>query len=287
VKPILAGKANLAKLKYPVLASYKLDGIRALVIGGVVYSRKMKPIPSVQVQGYYGRTAFNGFDGELIVGPANAPDVCNRTQSHVMSVNKPAAQLMFHVFDDFTPQRGDAQFCNRSASVDRRCMKLARHPVVPVQQFTVVDSEILDKFEKHAVAQGYEGVMLRSEYGPYKQGRSTTREGYLLKLKRFEDGEAIVLSVEEEMHNANEKVDGKRTSHKAGKSGKGTLGALVVQDVKTRAPFNIGTGFTASERHELWESRAALGGRVVRYRFFPTGSKDAPRFPVFAGWRED
>ena len=39
---------------------------------------------------------------------------------------------------------------------------------------------------------------------PYKQGRSTVREGYLLKVKTFLDDEATVVRFEERMHNGNE-----------------------------------------------------------------------------------
>ena len=80
--------------------------------------------------------------------------------------------------------------------------------------------------------------------GPYKCGRSTVREGYLLKLKRFADGEAVILGCCEQMHNANAAQQDafgrtKRSSHKDNKIGKATLGA-----------------------------------------------KDAPRFPVWLGFRD-
>src|SRR5690606_28483163 len=56
-------------------------------------------------------------------------------------------------------------------------------------------SDVLD-YESTCLARGYEGVMLRDPDGPYKFGRSTLREGTLLKLKRFEDAEAVVIGFE-------------------------------------------------------------------------------------------
>ena len=41
-KPMLACKADLSKLVYPVLVSPKLDGVRATVQGGVVLSRTLQ-----------------------------------------------------------------------------------------------------------------------------------------------------------------------------------------------------------------------------------------------------
>ena len=45
-KPLLASAAVLEKIRYPVQATPKLDGIRALIIGGQLVSRKFKPIPN-------------------------------------------------------------------------------------------------------------------------------------------------------------------------------------------------------------------------------------------------
>jgi hypothetical protein len=73
--------------------------------------------------------------------------------------------------------------------------------------------------------------MLRDPNGPYKFGRSTRKEGYLLKLKRFCDSEAEVIGVVELMHNGNEAKTNalgrtERSTRKAGKTGMGVLGAL-------------------------------------------------------------
>ena len=45
VKPMLATEANFNKLRYPVCAQPKLDGIRVVVKDGVVYSRSLKARP--------------------------------------------------------------------------------------------------------------------------------------------------------------------------------------------------------------------------------------------------
>lgn len=161
----------------------------------------------------------------------------------------------------------------------------------PVDHHEVHDEARLLHLEEHYVSLGYEGVMLRHPDGLYKHGRSTAKEGWLLKLKRFEDGEARVVGFTELMHNANEaKLNElghlERSSHKAGKVGKQTLGALTVKDLKTGVEFEIGTGFTASQRQELWNVGDNLLGRVVKYKSQPTGVKDKPRFPVFLGFRD-
>lgn len=284
MKLMLAGKApaDLSKLRYPVLASPKLDGIRAFVQNGVVVSRNNKPIPNATVQKLFGKPVFDGLDGELIVGDPTAPTVFRDTTSMVMSDNG-TGPVHFNVFDYITKRMG---FDSRLEYAWQRIRGKANLELV--EHVWCANKDSVELNEKKALDEGYEGLMIRDPYMEYKHGRSTTREGGLLKLKRFEDSEAVILAFEQRMHNANDKdASGKRTSHKAGMVGRGDLGAIRVQDLKTKQVFHIGSGFSDSERSDIWKNFTKYRGRIVTYRYFPTGSKDLPRFPTFKGFRED
>jgi DNA ligase-1 len=50
--------------------------------------------------------------------------------------------------------------------------------------------------------------------------------------------------------------------------------------------FKVGTGFTQAQRDELWGKKAGMVGKIIKFRYFPTGMKDAPRFPTFVGFRD-
>jgi DNA ligase-1 len=158
-------------------------------------------------------------------------------------------------------------------------------PLIPTEINTV---EELLKYETEVLVQGFEGVMLRSANGPYKFGRSTLKEGSLIKMKKFDDDEAIVFGFNELDKNTNEKTKDefgytKRSSHKEGKIGQDTLGSL---DVNWNGiHFSIGSGFTAEQRKEFWNDRNNLIGKRVKFKYFATGMKDAPRFPIFIGFR--
>jgi DNA ligase-1 len=165
--------------------------------------------------------------------------------------------------------------------------------IMPVH---IKDAAALIEYEAKCLVDGYEGVMVRSYDGPYKHGRSTVREGYLLKLKRFLDSEAVVTGVIEELHNANEaKKDNlgrtERSTAKAGKVGKGVLGALRCtaladgEGFDKGVEFKIGTGFTAEQREELWAEN--LKGRIVKFKYQPSVGTDKPRFPSFIGFRHE
>lgn len=293
-KPMLAATCeDTAKLVYPVLASHKLDGIRATVRGGILMSRSMKPIPNKQVQAKFAGLA-EGMDGELIKGDPTAPDAFRKTTSAVMTEDDPTADISdihFHTFDlvsagQFSSRIKDAESCAHRAG-----------PRVTFVKHTLIHSaEELLAFEEAALALGHEGIMVRSLGGLYKQGRSTEKQGWLLKVKRFVDSEAVVLGMDELMHNENEATKNElghteRSSHKAGLVAAGVLGALQVRDLKSGVEFEIGTGFTAEQRLRFFSNRGENGkpltivGLIARYKYFPTGSKDKPRFPVWLGWR--
>jgi DNA ligase-1 len=170
---------------------------------------------------------------------------------------------------------------------------LAAHSRVKLLPHTLINNEDeLNQYEDVMVTAGYEGIMLRSLNGPYKYGRSTTNEGYLLKLKRFADAEAVVIGFEERMHNANEAtVDErgytKRSSHQANLVPTGTLGALLVRDVKTNVEFSIGSGFDDVTRKKVWDLRSGYLGQLVTYKHFDIcGVKDKPRIPTFKAFRD-
>ena len=282
-KPMLAGKADLDNIKFPVMASPKLDGVRVIVHDGIVYSRNFKRIPNDYVQALFGREECDGFDGELIVGNATSDTVFQATTSGVMTgAGKPDVTL--HVFDFII---SEYHFSSRHSEVKERTRKLKHVKVVP--HVLINNLEELNAYEEECVAQGYEGIMIRDPQGKYKHGRSTTKEGGLLKIKRFEDDEAVVIGVEELMTNNNEQeLDNLghkvRSSKKEGLVPAGKLGALIVKH-KTFGEFKIGSGFTEDARIKLWRERDELKGRLAKFKYQPSGVKDKPRFPVFLGFR--
>lgn len=265
--PLLAAKANMSMLRFPLLASPKIDGIRAVVRDGVVWSRSGKPIPNAHIQRMFGQLEF--FDGELVIGSPTAPDAFRAAQSGVMSAGG-EPDVRFCVFDFFCDPEKPYAHRFRSLLTDRENDEL--DPGVELVEQTMLHSLAeLEAFERQCLEAGYEGVMLRRADAPYKFRRSTAREGILLKLKRFADSEAVVEDMEE-------LTRGGRVAH-------GLLGALHVRDLKSGARFSIGTGFSEAERSRLWRMGSTLAGKLVSYRYFPHGCKDLPRHPIFAGLR--
>ena len=279
-KPQLACDYDPAKLRYVCWASFKLDGLRAVVRDGVVFSRSNKPIPNKHVQQKFKH--LEHFDGELIVGNPCSTTVFRDTTSVVMSHDKPADDVNFYVFD---------HIAELTKPYSARVMSIRGKGFTLLDQIPIENHEQLVAFEAQALEAGYEGLILRDPAAPYKMGRSTVNEGYLLKVKQFVDDECVVIGFEERMRNDNEAVISelgrtKRSSHKAGKHGRGDLGAIIVRN-KNGVCFNIGTGFNDAERNNVWQNQDKYLGRLAKFKFFPVGIKEAPRHPVFLGWRDE
>lgn len=290
MKPMLAANAELKDIVYPIYASPKIDGVRAIVMEGTVFARSLKELPNKNLQTAFGIKELEGLDGEFVVGPATDPKVYLKTVSICNSKDKAIDDLTFHVFD-FVDAPGDS-FEARSKVVTLRCMLAKKVKVVPVPHVQLDNERQLREYEEFKLTEGYEGLILRSPAGTYKFGRSTVKEGGMLKLKRFVDGEAEILSVYEELENTNEAKTNalgrtERSSEKAGLKGKGTAGGLEVRDRETGVEFAIGTGFTAEQRKWFWTHRKAVVGRLVKYKHFDHGAKDKPRHPVYLGPREE
>lgn len=290
-KPMLASDAK--DIRFPVYASPKIDGIRAAIFDGVPVSRTLKAIPNHFVRDYFAEyPQTSGLDGELTVGPANDMNVMQATTSGVMT-RSGEPDFTYWVFDFWTsptmPYGERLRLMERSFRESPVLAGMVRVKLLP--QTLIHTPDELNAYESLQLAEGYEGIMVRDPKGVYKYGRSTAREGYLLKVKRFADSEAVIVGFEELLHNANEATvnalgQTERSSHAANKVPMDTLGALKVRDVGTGIEFSIGTGYTAAQRQQVWDNRHNLLNTVVKYKHFEVGVKEAPRFPVWLGFRD-
>lgn len=297
-KPLLAETCeDLSKLRYPVLVSPKLDGIRCVKRDGKALTRKLKPIPNDYVRTWVETNLPDGIDGELMLRDHRAP--FSDVSSAIMSRDG-EPDFVFNAFDLLPSEDatdGGNPFEERYADLKAWVGPGAHHLALVPHVLAETPAELQEIVDAH-VDLGYEGSMVRSLSGRYKFGRSTVKEGILLKIKSFVDEEAVVVGVVEQMHNENEATrdalgNVKRSSAKAGKVGTGKLGALqcLIEAGENTVRFEIGTGFTDLQRTEWWKPGHPLIGRVVKFKHQPPpgGRKptEAPRFPVFLGWRED
>lgn len=286
-KPMLASQIDdLSSVKYPVYASYKLDGIRAIIYQGVAYSRSLKPIPNKSIQEWamQNKESLEGLDGEFIVGEPNTEEVFRETTSFVMSHDK-VGKFSFYVFD-ILPAYPEQSYNARKDTLEE--LYLPGNTKV-LQQTLIASKDDLEAFRSNAVEQGYEGAMIKAPEGKYKYGRSSVKEGLLLKLKLFKDEEFKIVGFECKYHNANEAKTNElgrtvRSTSKEGMIPVDTLGVLYLS-TKDGVEFGCGSGFDDATRKELWEQRESLIGKYATVKYFDQGGYDVPRHPVYKGIR--
>lgn len=269
--------------RFPLLGTPKIDGIRAMIVDGQLVSRSLKPIRNKRIKAIFEPILPEGADGELVCG-----DFYN-TSSVVMSFNTEVPDnILFYWFDKI-PANVNIPYEQRVLYIKNYVAIHKIEKVISLVPITLYNIDDVYKYEKEVLSSGFEGIMLRLPGSPYKHGRSTIKEGYLMKLKRFTDSEAVIVDTEELMHNMNDdNIDDlgytKRSGARNGLVGGNMLGSIVAltpQGVK----FKIGSGYTQEQRQEMWHSRHSLVGQVVKYKHIEYGKKDSPRSTVFSGLR--
>jgi len=295
-KPMLAAsmenskgeEMTFADLTYPLGASIKLDGIRCLRVDGQTLSRSFKQIPNRYIQAQM-KNLINGLDGELITYNTNGTaKEFNEVQGDVMREDG-EPNFRFEIFD-YVKETLERPYYDRINNLQQLTLPSFCTLVLPT---IIKNQEELLAYEEQALAAGHEGIMTRRLDGPYKCGRSTFKSQDLIKIKRFVDSEAVILGLEEKLHNANEATTDelghtKRSSAKDGMVPANTLGTFLVRDLYDNREFGIGTGKGLNDelKKVIWDNQDKYIGKIVKYRYQKVGTKDKPRIPSFQGFRD-
>lgn len=265
---------DLHKLSYPVWCSCKFDGIRGRCLGPAITSRTDKPIPNLLIRATL--TSLRYLDGELVT-----PGDFNDVQSAVMSVGG-NPDFTYHVFDDL--EFPGKPYSERYEILRNRVAKYD-HPRVKLAAQIVCNSpaEVIALYEEVvALGEGYDGLIIRDPRAPYKSGRSTLRQGWMLKLKPWKDAEATIIGTEELLSNLDTS-----TKMKDNMVPMDTLGAFIV--TWNGKVFNIGggKGFTAERRQYWWNHRLDMIGKKVTFKYLNLSEDGIPRHPNLRGQRLD
>jgi DNA ligase-1 len=272
-----------------MFATEKIDGVRAIVQNGVLLSRSFKPIPNLHAQ-KLAKLLPEGADGELMI----AGGTIQQTVSAVMSRDG-EPDLTFYWFDIAT----EGSYLQRMAAIAIASSTLPKSEfhVVPLIPKALASYDEMGAMLAEVESRGGEGLIIRVGHGPYKEGRSTMKEGYAVKVKTFTTSEGTVVDFEELTHNTNEKQESeigltKRSTCKDGMVPGGTLGSLVVritpedvEGLKGDHLLRIGGAFTREQRQQIWDNREKYKGKRCTFKWFEVGTLNVPRFPIFVAWR--
>lgn len=291
---MLAINADKNKIKYPCRYSKKLDGIRCIFKDGKMLTRSLKPITSETLQKRFQWLKDFTSDGKIIF---DGEFYCHGMEFSEIShfVRKSDAEipkdLCFHCFDIVCDSEYDVPFNERMKILTKFVVNVEKFDDIKiVQQIPLENTGDLETAFNKALKEEYEGLIIRSINSPYKCGRSTVNEGYLLKVKPFLSFDAEIIEVIERMENLNESKTNElgRSFKRDTKDDKRGTGIASVFRVMYKDK-ELGVTITGDEefRTEIWKNRESYIGKMIEYKAMLVGSKDVPRHPNFMRFRED
>lgn len=248
------------------LLSVKLDGIRLLSIvypdGRVEqFSRNGKEMSNFdtireQLSEHVAPLLSEPFvlDGEVM--SSSFQDLMKQARR---KENVSTDDAVLHLFDivplkDFTNGYHKPSQLERDITLMSVLMKAAllapnieRLSHIEVDLDTSEGQEVFKQYNKEAVDNGYEGLMLKDPNASYECKRTAS----WLKLKPFIEVSLTITSFEEG----------------TGKN-EGRLGAVVCEGVEEGKTIvvNVGGGFSEAQREEFWANKETLIGRVIEVR---------------------
>ena len=278
------GAKHPKKITGECFIEYKYDGVRVIAIvrngDATLYSRNGKLLENFpHINEALSRPEFEGlvFDGEVM-----SEDFQTLMKQVHRKEGAQTEDSYLAVFDMLTLEEFNAGGTDMTA-FDRRERLISLQPLFNYR-LQLVDAVMLDldtdkgqesfkAMNKQALAEGYEGLMIKPVNADYKCKRSHA----WLKIKPFIEVTLKVVALEEG----------------TGKN-KGGLGALVVEGEDDGKFFklNVGSGLTDDNREQIWANQDNVVGQLVEIRADAvTISQDNhafslrfPRFKTFRGF---
>jgi len=302
LKPQKAANAVLESLRFPAICQPKIDGCRGLFITNKFTGRSLKPFKNQNITDAYSHPLLAGFDGELAYGDIHNPnrDLCRNTTGLVNSLryNTNGDIPDLYVFDYLTEETAYLPYLDRFNLAKAMVTELTTNShefnylkIVP-RSVIVTCIEDVEQMHQLYLSLGFEGTIVRWTAAPHKNGRSTVRESYFMRIKDFETEEAEVVDFSEAQENLNPVIcnalgQTERSTAKAGKLGKGMIGNLTVRRASGEEIL-IGPGkLSHEERQHYFENPSKILGGVVTFSFMPYGSFNKPRFALFENFRAE
>ena len=306
---MLASDAVESKIILPCGLQPKVDGVRSLTALGPLTGRSLKQHRNAYVNRFFNRPEYEFLDGEMAAQDERHPELCRLTGS-ALSRKDGEPFVLWHVFDYLHPDVVGRPYIHRYEMLkahiaDMQSRGLAGHLRLMPMVICNTLEEVL-YWDAKWLAEGYEGSIKRDLNGAHKQGRSTVREGGLLRIKRFLDFEFRITGVTEGEANENEATlnelgQTNRSTHQENMVPNGLVGTLqgvVIADVcdpqtgavllRKDQEVTVAAGrMSHDDRRMYFEDQGSIIGQIGKAKFFPKGIKDKPRFPTFQCLRFD
>jgi len=276
------GAKHPKKITGECIIEYKYDGVRVIAIvqngSATLYSRNGKLLTNFpHIEEALSKPEYNDivFDGEVMSD--NFQALMKQVHRKEGAQTEDAYLALFDIIslDEFQEGIGSQTAMDRKFALEEY---RDIDPAIRVVDYWVVNFDkpegqaLFDDLNKTAIANGYEGLMIKPTHDIYKCKRSHA----WLKVKPFIEVSLTVTALEEG----------------TGRN-EGLLGALVVEGEDDGKYFklNVGSGLTDENREQIWANQDSVIGQIVEIRAdAATQSQDSDdvwslRFPRFMRFR--
>ena len=257
------GANHESKIEGKKLLEPKLDGVRAVTVidfeqrSVTMYTRNGKVLENfshitdglLKVIDHFERSYI--LDGEVVSSSFQAlmkqvhrKDDVQATDARLMAFDMiPLSE--FKAGKSTMGQRRRSNFLRSHAGVFEEAGSIDIIPQIEVDLDSFLGGEEFKEYNKKAIEDGFEGIMIKSVDAAYECKRSTS----WLKMKPFIEVSLTVTAIEE------------GTGKNVGK-----MGALVCGGIDDGKTFNVnvGSGFTDDQRKEIWDAYQATPGSVLQ-----------------------
>jgi DNA ligase 1 len=324
-KPLLAPNTQVEftcpDIRWPMLASRKLDGYRCLIIptytspGPTVHmvSRSFKQFANhLMLEERFAKVfkyalhSTSVLDCEIFSETLNFQEI-GSCLSKAGKVVDPSIKL--YCFDQISSDRWAAgndrtPYITRYKHLVKGVRRYQEHHEVLDDTFEVLDQvscshgkDVENTFNLYT-SMGDEGIILRSERGRYKNGRATVRESLIYKFKVRATADAQIIALipgTTTKKSAERDVDAFGHRKFAGKKGDrievDRLGGIQVRlEDGTMTKIGIAASYSDDEYPDadsIWKNKEDLIGTWVEFEYLPVGVKDKPRFGRMIRIRRD
>lgn len=292
------------KVRYPVRLLPKIDGCRMYNPDGTARARTMKLHRNRHVTAQFSHDMYIGFDGEVAAELETNPDLCRITSS-ALSRAEGEPFVLWHIFDFVTDDTCTLPYHMRYEAAERKIKELqsvglgGHLRLIPY--ITCHNLEEVQAAHDANLKAGFEGSVLWDPSIVHKEGDSSPTHRGAVRIKDFVHGEALIVGIEEGEENGNEaqvNALGRtfRTSHQENKTPNGMLGAFIMRQIEDLYDendkkrlliakdevFKCAPGLLDhNQRREALLNPHLYLQKIGKYKFFPKGIKDKPRFPQF------
>jgi ATP-dependent DNA ligase len=301
----------IEELPLPLYSSTKFDGWRILVTPDGCFTRSGETIPNPlfsqlpHIKAAVRYCAVNEvlLDGEIIGLPFNELSGLLRRTKNTPEDAEKIDLLTIGLFDlidieEYFAAVKTVPFKDRMEALKTAWFESA----FPHEGFFLIEQKLLsypshvaDAFDV-ALEFGFEGLILRSENGLYKNGRATHNEGIIFKMKPSATIDCKIVEVVPRTERAPQGTDKdrftlfhrkKRSYASSNYEAVNAVGSFKVTHEGKTFHASPGKGMTMRDRARMWDEKESLIGKIVEIEYMDYGGGDAPRHPRVVRFRPD